>query len=77
MRKHLTGVADPQICKRTWGGAPMRQMRFFIGASEFEGDWKGGVRAIILHGRFTGKLSCLRTCRLYPRNIYLAAVKEG
>lgn len=32
----------------------MRQTRFFIGASEFEGR-EGGVRTIILHGRFTGK----------------------
>lgn len=34
----------------------MRQTRFFIGAFEFEGR-EGGVRTIILYGRFTGKLS--------------------
>lgn len=57
-------------CKRIWGGAPVRQTGFFIDASEFEGR-EGGARTIILHGRFTVKLSCLRTRWLYPRNLYL------
>lgn len=52
----------------------MWQIRFLIDAFEFE-DRKGGERTIILHGRFTGELSCLYSGYVsYIPDIYILEI---